>query len=103
MAASPDGPKDRGMAPLFDLVLSHFAEPIVEDGPFRLLGTILEANPYLGRIVTGRISSAAVRPNQPAKVLDRNGKLLGQGRATTVPPFRAPGRTVSAQAPRAAR
>ena len=28
----------------------------VEDGPFRMLGTILEANPYLGRIVTGRIT-----------------------------------------------
>ena len=29
-------------------------------GPFRLLGTILEANPYLGRIVTGRITSGSV-------------------------------------------
>ena len=27
----------------------------MEEGPFRLLGTILEANPYLGRIITGRI------------------------------------------------
>ena len=43
------------MAPLFDLVIRHVAPPTVEDGPFRMLGTILEANPYLGRIVTGRI------------------------------------------------
>src|SRR5436190_4559965 len=53
MAASSEGPKDQGMTPLFDLVLKHVASPVVEEGPFRLLGTILEANPYLGRIVTG--------------------------------------------------
>ena len=67
------GPKDNGMAPLFDLVLRHVAPPQVEEGPFRMLGTILEANPYLGRIVTGRISSGSVKPNQTVKVLDRNG------------------------------
>src|SRR5947207_703633 len=57
MAATPEGPKDQGMTPLFNLVLKHVASPHVEEGPFRLLGTILEANPYLGRIVTGRITS----------------------------------------------
>jgi GTP-binding protein len=93
MAASPDGPKDRGMAPLFDLVIRHVAEPIIEDGPFRMLGTILEANPYLGRIVTGRISSGAVRPNQTVKVLDRNGKLIEEGRVTKVLAFRGLERT----------
>src|SRR6187455_2385696 len=55
MAASPMGPKQLGMQLLFDLVLRHVGSPHVEEGPFRLLGTILEANPYLGRIVTGRI------------------------------------------------
>ena len=52
------------MKPLFDLILSHVKPPVVEEGPFRLLGTILEANPYLGRIVTGRITSGSVKPNQ---------------------------------------
>src|ERR1700690_3903537 len=56
MAESPDGPKDAGMQPLFDLILRHVAPPTVEDGPFRMIGTILEANPYLGRIITGRIT-----------------------------------------------
>src|SRR5439155_677628 len=93
MAASPNGPKDRGMAPLFDLVIQHVAEPIIEDGPFRMLGTILEANPYLGRIVTGRISSGAVGPNQIVKVLDRNGKLIEEGRVTKVLAFRGLERT----------
>jgi GTP-binding protein len=93
MAASPGGPKDQGMAPLFNLVIRHVARPSVEDGPFRMLGTILEANPYLGRIVTGRISSGAVRPNQNVKVLDRNGKLIEHGRLTKVLAFRGLERT----------
>jgi GTP-binding protein len=88
MAASADGPKDQGMAPLFDLVLSHVAPPQVEQGPFRMLGTILESNPYLGRIVTGRISSGSVKPNQQVKVLDRNGELIEAGRVTKVLAFR---------------
>src|SRR5262249_35209344 len=83
----------QGMAPLFNLVTRHVAEPIIEDGPFRMLGTILEANPYLGRIVTGRISSGAVRPNQSVKVLDRNGKLVEHGRVTKVLAFRGLERT----------
>jgi GTP-binding protein len=93
MAASPAGPKDRGMAPLFDLVIRHVAQPVVEDGPFRMLGTILEANPYLGRVVTGRISSGTVKPNQSVKVLDRNGRLVEEGRLTKVLAFRGLERT----------
>jgi GTP-binding protein len=88
MAASPEGPKDARMQPLFDLVLSHVAPPHVEDGPFRLLGTILEANPYLGRVVTGRITSGTVAPNQMVKVLDHDGKLIEQGRVSKVLAFR---------------
>jgi GTP-binding protein len=93
MADSPDGPQDAGMAPLFDLVLRHVKPPQVEDGPFRLLGTILEANPYLGRIVTGRITSGTVTPNQSVKVLDHTGKLIEQGRVTKVLAFRGLERT----------
>jgi GTP-binding protein len=88
MAASPEGPKDQGMKPLFDLVVRHVAAPVVEEGPFRLLGTILEANPYLGRLVTGRVTSGSVKPNQTVKVLDRNGVLIEEGRITKVLAFR---------------
>jgi GTP-binding protein len=87
MAANVDGPKD-SMAPLFDLILSHVAPPHVEDGPFRMLGTILEANPYLGRIVTGRITAGSIKPNQTIKVIDRNGKFIEQGRVSKVLSFR---------------
>ena len=93
MASDASGPKDQGMAPLFDLVVRHVAQPAVEEGPFRMLGTILESNPYLGRIVTGRISSGSVTPNQMIKVLDRNGVLVEEGRVTKVLAFRGLERT----------
>jgi GTP-binding protein len=93
MAASAAGPKNAGMAPLFDLITRHVAPPMVEDGPFRLLGTILEANSYLGRLVTGRITSGKITPNQPVKVLDRTGRLIEQGRVTKVLAFRGLERT----------
>jgi GTP-binding protein len=92
MATSPDGPKT-SMAPLFDLVLRHVAPPVIEEGPFRMLGTILEANSYLGRIVTGRISSGSVKPNQAVKVLDRAGNLVDAGRVSKVLAFRGLERT----------
>ena len=87
MAVKAEGPKE-SMAPLFDLVLRHVAPPTIEHGPFRMLGTILEANPYLGRIITGRISSGSVKPNQAVKVLDRNGTVIDQGRVSKVLAFR---------------
>ena len=88
MALTPEGPKNQGMAPLFDLVLRHVAEPGVEEGPFRMLGTILEANPYLGRIITGRISSGVVRSNQTIKALSHDGRLIEQGRVSKILAFR---------------
>src|ERR1700681_2682459 len=87
MAETAEGPKV-SMAPLFDLVLRHVAAPSVEVGPLRLLCTILEANPYLGRIVTGRITSGSIKPNQSVKVLDREGRLIETGRVTKVLAFR---------------
>src|SRR5215210_3458392 len=56
MATTLEASHGDGMQPLFDLILNHVKPPVVEEGPFRLLGTILEANPYLGRIITGRIT-----------------------------------------------
>lgn len=88
MATTLEGSHDDGMQPLFDLVLRHVQAPVVEPGAFRLLGTILEANPYLGRLVTGRISSGSAKPNQPVKVLDHDGKLIESGRITKLLAFR---------------
>ena len=84
MALSPEGPKEN-MAPLFDLVLKHVEPPKVGAGGFRMLGTLLEANPYLGRIITGRVFSGSIRTNAPVKVLDRHGDMIEQGRVTRNP------------------
>ena len=88
MADSPEGPKDKGMTPLFELVLRHVPAPTTEEGPFRMLGTIMESNPYLGRIVTGRITSGSVKPNQTVRVLDCDGKVVEEGRVSKVLAFR---------------
>jgi GTP-binding protein len=87
MAEKPDGPKD-DMAPLFDLILRHVAPPVIEEGPTRILATTLEANPYLGRLLTGRIRSGTLSVNQQVKALSREGKLIEQGRITKILGFR---------------
>jgi GTP-binding protein len=87
MAESLDGPQD-SMTPLFDLVVKHVPAPTVEAGEFKMLATILEANPYLGRILTGRIAAGTVKPNQSVRVLSRDGKVLENGRITKVLAFR---------------
>lgn len=88
IANAPEGPKDQGMAPLFELVMSHVGAPKVEEGPFCLLGTLLEANPYLGRIITGRVFSGTLRPNQTIKVLAGDGSVVEQGRVSKILAFR---------------
>jgi len=87
LATKPEGPKD-DMAPLFDLVIRHVPAPLVEEGPFRLLATTIEANPFLGRVLTGRIRSGSVRANQAMKALSRDGKLIETGRVSKVLGFR---------------
>lgn len=95
MNLNPEGPKEEGLAPLLDLVLKHVPEPSVgdEDGAFRMIGTILEANPFLGRIITGRIHSGSIKPNQAVKVLGQDGKLIENGRISKILAFRGIERT----------
>ncbi len=88
VSENPEGPKDQGLAPLFDLVLKHVPAPTVHPGPFRMIGTILEANPFLGRIITGRIEAGTLKPNQAVKVLHHDGALLENGRVTKILAFR---------------
>ncbi|MBX6327402.1 MAG: translational GTPase TypA [Pseudolabrys sp.] len=97
MARNLEGPK-KSTAPLLDLILQHVPPPKLEQGSFRMLGTILEADPYLGRIVTGRITSGSVKPNQTVKVLDRTGQLVEQGRIIKLLAFRGLERTAIEEA-----
>jgi GTP-binding protein len=92
MALSPEDPKE-SMAPLFELVIKHVPPPATGEGGFRMLGTLLEANPYLGRLITGRIFAGNIEPNQPVRVLDRSGNMLEQGRVSKILAFRGIERT----------
>ncbi len=87
MAVDPNGPKE-DMAPLFDLVLKHVAPPRVGGGPFRMLATTIEADPFLGRILTGRVTNGVVKPNMTVKAISRDGKLIDHGRVSKVLGFR---------------
>ncbi|KEQ07090.1 MULTISPECIES: translational GTPase TypA [Pseudorhizobium] len=95
MNVNPEGPKDQGLAPLLDLVMEHVPEPSVgdEDGAFRMIGTLLEANPFLGRVITGRIHSGSIKPNQSVKVLGQDGKVVETGRISKILAFRGIERT----------
>ena len=87
-AESPDGPRE-SMAPLFDLIVRHVPAPQVDpDGAFAMLATTLESNPYLGRLLTGRIESGTARPNMAVKALSQDGKLLEQARISKLLAFR---------------
>ena len=77
------------LAPLFDLIVDHVPAPRTEpDAPFRMLATTLESDPYLGRILTGRIDSGVARLNMPVKALSRDGETLESGRLTKLLAFR---------------
>jgi GTP-binding protein len=87
MAAAPEGPKE-SLAPLFDLVVEHVPPPSLETGALRMLATTLEADAFLGRILTGRITSGVLKPGQPLKALSRDGKLVENFRVQKVMAFR---------------
>ncbi|MFZ8949456.1 MAG: translational GTPase TypA [Alphaproteobacteria bacterium] len=77
------------MAPLFDLIVQHTPEPEVSvNTPFRMLATTLESNPYLGRILTGRIESGSIKANAPVHALNRDGERIEAGRVTKILAFR---------------
>ncbi len=87
IATEPDGPQEN-MTALFELVEKHVPEPETETGPFRLLATTVESDPFLGRILIGRIRSGSILPNQAIKALSRDGKVIETGLVSKVLAFR---------------
>ncbi len=87
-APTLDAPR-QDLQPLFDLIVRHVAPPTCNpDDKFTLLATILEADPYLGRILTGRINSGRAKMNMPVKALSPSGAVIEQGRLTKLLAFR---------------
>jgi GTP-binding protein len=86
-----DGARD-DLSPLFETIIKHVPPPPIEaeaaEAPFRMLATTLEADPYLGRILTGRIVSGIARPGVTMKALNRNGREVERARVTKVLAFR---------------
>lgn len=78
----------KDLNPLFKLIVNHVPAPTVQEGEFRMLATTLEANPYLGRLLTGRITSGVAKVNMPIKALSRDGSLIEQGRISKLLAFR---------------
>lgn len=92
MSDKPEGPKE-SLAPLLDKVVEYVPEPKVEEGPFRMLVTTIERNPFLGRILTGRVTSGTVKAGDPIHSLGRDGKIVEKGRVSKVLAFRGLERT----------
>ncbi|WP_417307517.1 translational GTPase TypA [Devosia sp.] len=92
MASEPDGARE-SMAPLLDKVVEYVPEPKVEEGPFRMLVTTIERNPFLGRILTGRVESGSVKSGDAVHSLSRDGKEIEKGRISKVLAFRGLERT----------
>jgi GTP-binding protein len=92
MSEKPEGPKT-DLGPLLDKVVEYVKEPVVEEGPFRMLVTTIERNPFLGRVLTGRITSGTVKSGDPIHSLSRDGKEVEKGRVSKVLAFRGLERT----------
>ncbi len=88
--AELDGPR-KDLSALFDLIARHVRPPEQigrEDEPFRMLATTLSADPYIGRILTGRIDSGRIAAGATLKALSRTGDKIEQFRVTKVLAFR---------------
>ncbi|XDA96657.1 translational GTPase TypA [Sulfitobacter sp. LCG007] len=85
-----DGPR-KDLSALFDLIVEHVPAPkqvSQRDEPFRMLATTLGADPFMGRILTGRVESGTLKVGETVKALSRKGDLLENFRVTKILAFR---------------
>lgn len=88
-AADDPATPTSNMNSLFERVIEHVPAPTIEtDENFRMLVTTMEYDPFLGRILTGRITSGSIKPNSIVKSLTIDGEAKEEGRITKVLAFR---------------
>jgi GTP-binding protein len=88
-----DGPR-AGLDALFDLILAHVPPPAVianRDAPFRMLATTLGADPFLGRILTGRVEAGTLKTGTTLQALSREGARVESFRVSKILAFRGLG------------
>ena len=84
-AGRSDEVREGDLNPLFEAIVSHIPAPDANpEGPFRMIGVLLDRDPFLGRILTGRIESGRLNVNMPIKALDVENNEVETGRATKV-------------------
>lgn len=87
---SLDGPR-KDLTALFDLIVRHVPAPkqiARQSEPFSMLATTLSADPFIGRILTGRVESGRLKVGETLKALSRTGDRIEQFRVTKVLAFR---------------
>ncbi len=85
-----DGPR-KGLDALFQLILDHVPPPAQladTDKPFTMLATTLGGDPFLGRLLTGRVESGTLKAGQTIKAMSRDGKLIENFRCTKILAYR---------------
>ncbi len=85
-----DGPRT-DLSALFDLIVDHVPGPAQvaqRDEPFRMLATTLGADPFIGRILTGRVEAGTLKAGETVKALSRDGDLVENFRVTKILAFR---------------
>jgi GTP-binding protein len=85
-----DGPR-KDLSALYDLILAHVPQPAQlsrRSEPFQMLATTLSADPFIGRILTGRVEAGTLRAGETIKALSRDGEKLEQFRVSKVLAFR---------------
>jgi len=85
-----DGPR-QSLDALFDLIVRHVPAPkqvAAAEEPFRMLATTLSADPFIGRILTGRVEAGTIKVGAQLKALSRTGERLEQFRVTKILAFR---------------
>jgi GTP-binding protein len=85
-----DGPR-KDLGALFELVVQHVPAPKqlqAVNEPFRMLATTLGSDPFIGRILTGRVESGRLKVGETIKALGRDGDRIEQFRVTKIQAFR---------------